>query len=193
MTLAKLIALSTFLLAHPVLAQLPRVSTEAVTGCTDCDHGSANDFAEVIDIAARGGVFPLPKCMGIRSDRGGDGAWLARRAGGRYKHTGVDWYAPVGTPLRSPWSGTVIQSSYSKKAGHTVKVRHDNGYETVYMHLDKRAVKRGQKVRAGQNLGTVGKSGNASGKSILPHVHFELKKGGKRLNPGATFGCTKRR
>lgn len=171
------------------VAQIPRVNTEAATGCQDCGH--SNSSLPVIDVKVGGGAqFPLPKCWGIRSDRGGSGLWLARRAGGRYKHTGVDWYAPVGTPLKSPWSGKVIQSSYSKKAGHTIKIRHDNGYETVYMHLDKRQVKVGAKLRAGQQIGTVGKSGNAKGKSILPHVHFELKRKGQRINPGKIFGCS---
>lgn len=172
-------------------AKMPRVDTEAATGCHDC--GDSNSGLPLINVKAEKGkaTFPLPKCMGIRSDSGGSGLWLARRAGGRYKHTGVDWYAPVGTPLMSPWGGRVIQSSYSKKAGHTIKIKHDNGYETVYMHLDKRQVKLGAKLKAGQTIGTVGKSGNAKGKSIKPHVHFELKRNGKRINPGKVFGCSK--
>jgi len=187
--------------------------------CTDCEEGAAKDpKRDLMEIpeeviawhrkhtpnddggvagrikAKNGAVFPLPQCMGVRHDGAGHGAWHARRAGGRYRHTGIDWYAPVGTPLYSPWEGKVISSTKGRKSGNTIRIRHSNGMVTVYMHMDSRKVRVGQKLKAGQMIGTVGKTGNAAGSSVHPHVHFELKdRRGRRLNPGAHFGCTQAR
>lgn len=172
------------LLCLPSWSQVPRVDTEAMTGCEDCGKKPP-----VLEVKASGGnpTFPLSKCRGIRNDRFGKGAWGAPRRHG--SHTGVDWKSPLGSPLKSPWSGRVTYAGFrSKAAGYTIKIDHDNGYSTVYMHLQKNIkVKRGQKVGAGQQIGFTSNSGNARGTN--PHLHFEVFKNGRRLNPTKIFGC----
>lgn len=136
------------------------------------------------------GVFPVAKCYGLKNG-GGRGAYgTPRRNGSRsYTHTGIDWYAPRGTALLSPWPGKVTQSSSSSRAGNTIRITHDNGQKTVYMHLNSRSVSVGARVGAGDKIGTVGNTGNASRQA--PHVHFELLNSkGQRVNPGNIFGCT---
>ncbi len=170
----------------PSFARVPRVSTEAVVGCENCDHGTNLPLIEVKN--GPKGQFPLPKCRGVRSDRFGDGKYLARRKHG--KHTGVDWNSPMGTSVKSPWAGRVTVSGWlSKAAGYSIKVEHDNGYKTVYMHLGKSLkVKKGARVKAGQVIGSSSNTGNAKGTN--PHLHFEVfDPRGRRVNPTSIFGC----
>ncbi len=95
-------------------------------------------------------------------------------------HEGVDFSAPVGTEIYSTGDGTVINISKSKRAyGHSIMIDHGFGYETFYAHCDKIHVKKGQKVKRGQVIGTVGNTG----KSNAPHLHYEVKKNGKSIDP----------
>ncbi|MBL7699646.1 MAG: peptidoglycan DD-metalloendopeptidase family protein [Chitinophagaceae bacterium] len=94
-------------------------------------------------------------------------------------HLGTDYGAPTGTPIISTGSGTVIESSYSRNNGNFVKVRHNNTYTTQYLHMSRRAVKRGQAVRQGQVIGYVGSTGLATG----PHVCYRFWKNQKQVDP----------
>lgn len=94
-------------------------------------------------------------------------------------HTGVDYAASYGTPVRCAYNGYVSAASYDSGYGRYVEVTHAGGYKTKYAHLSKSSVKRGQKVSAGTVLGAVGSSGISTG----PHLHFELAKNGVRINP----------
>jgi murein DD-endopeptidase MepM/ murein hydrolase activator NlpD len=104
------------------------------------------------------------------------------QAGGRWahRHTGQDFAAPIGTPIRSVMAGRVISVQFAGPYGRHVKVRHANGTVTMYCHMSRFSVRVGQSVRAGSQVGAVGMTGNTTG----PHVHFEVKPGGgSPINP----------
>ena len=94
-------------------------------------------------------------------------------------HTGLDLAAPSGTPIKAAASGTVIFSGTSGSYGKIVKIKCDNGYEMWYAHCSKLYVSVGQRVSAGDKIAAVGSTGNSTG----PHLHFEIRKNGKALNP----------
>ncbi len=94
-------------------------------------------------------------------------------------HLGTDFAAPVGTPIRTTASGTVVKSSYTRGNGNYVTIKHNATYSTQYLHMKKRGVKRGQYVKQGDYIGTVGMTGNTSG----PHVCYRFWKNGKQVDP----------
>jgi len=112
----------------------------------------------------------------IRSDGRGDGFFGAERSGRRL-HEGIDLYASVGTPVLAARSGRVIAARHSRGMGNFVIIRHWGNITTVYGHLSKIYVKKGQFVRQGHVVGAVGKTGNANYRGIMPHLHFEARKG----------------
>ena len=98
---------------------------------------------------------------------------------GRWKaHLGTDFAAPHGTPIVATAAGLVVESSYGSGNGNYVKIQHDNVYTTQYLHMSKRAVKRGQRVVQGQVIGYVGSTGLATG----PHVCYRFWKHGKQVD-----------
>ncbi|HEY8568903.1 peptidoglycan DD-metalloendopeptidase family protein [Microbulbifer sp.] len=94
-------------------------------------------------------------------------------------HNGTDYAAPTGTPVYSAGDGKVIKSGYSKSNGNYVFVQHGERYVTRYLHLHKRSVKQGQRVKQRQAIGTVGSTGYATG----PHLHYEFLVDGHHRNP----------
>jgi murein DD-endopeptidase MepM/ murein hydrolase activator NlpD len=99
---------------------------------------------------------------------------------GRTKpHLGTDFAAPIGTPIRATASGTVSAASYTRSNGNYVKIRHNGTYSTQYLHMKKRAVRKGQFVKQGDIIGTVGMTGYTSG----PHVCYRFWKNGKQVDP----------
>lgn len=94
-------------------------------------------------------------------------------------HRGVDIAAPVGTRVYAIADGQVIMARRNGSAGNEIRIKHANGIESRYLHMHNRTVKVGDKVRAGQLIGTVGDTGRVTG----PHLHFELRIGGKSVNP----------
>jgi murein DD-endopeptidase MepM/ murein hydrolase activator NlpD len=95
------------------------------------------------------------------------------------KHNGVDYGAPVGTPVWSIASGVVTFAGWQKGYGNYVCIMHDNGYESRYGHLQRMFVKKGQRVKQRQRVGLVGQTGEATG----PHLDFQLLAKGKHLDP----------
>lgn len=120
---------------------------------------------------------------GLRSDSCGAGDFLAPRGGGRRLHKGLDILLPVGANLYSPCAGNVETGFEGAGYGSYVVVtcrvpdRITGGNSTfvglLYGHLSRLSVGNGATVRAGQKVGEVGKSGNATGNCVKPHVHFE--------------------
>ncbi|AIY65984.1 peptidoglycan DD-metalloendopeptidase family protein [Pseudoalteromonas piratica] len=94
-------------------------------------------------------------------------------------HRGIDYAAKTGTPVVSAGNGTVIKAGYNKYNGNYVFIRHGQEYVTKYLHLHKRKVKRGQKVKQGQLIGTVGATGRVTG----AHLHYEFLVNGVHRNP----------
>lgn len=94
-------------------------------------------------------------------------------------HNGVDFKARVGTPVYAPADGTVIYRGYQRAAGYYIIVAHDGPYSTVYMHLSKIDVKKGQNVRAGQIIAKTGNTGRTTG----PHLHYEVRINDRAVDP----------
>jgi len=95
------------------------------------------------------------------------------------QHKGVDYGAPSGTPIRTVGDGVVDFAGWQNGYGNVVEIRHDNGRSTVYAHMSRIDVKRGQHVDQGMRIGAVGSTGWATG----PHLHFEVKLNGVQQNP----------
>jgi murein DD-endopeptidase MepM/ murein hydrolase activator NlpD len=96
-------------------------------------------------------------------------------------HYGIDFAAPVGTPVRTVASGKIVFAGYKGPAGNMVMIRHGDRYSTVYMHLSKISpqLKKGYNISKGELIGAVGATGLATG----PHLHFGLFDRGKYINP----------
>jgi murein DD-endopeptidase MepM/ murein hydrolase activator NlpD len=118
----------------------------------------------------------------VRADLYGDGHFGARRSGAR-KHNGIDLMAPVGTDVRSVKSGWVVAAREARGFGKYVEIYHGQGLISIYAHLDEINVNVLQRVRQGQVIGAIGKTGNANHRAILPHLHLELIQDGQYLDP----------
>ncbi len=94
-------------------------------------------------------------------------------------HLGTDFAAPTGTPVRTVGDGVVEFAGVQNGFGNVVFVKHRNQHVTVYAHLHRIDVKKGQSVGQGQNIGTVGATGWATG----PHLHFEFRVNGEHQDP----------
>lgn len=99
----------------------------------------------------------------------------------RKMHTGVDWAAPVGTPILAAGNGVIEHSGRKGAYGNYVRIRHANGYQTAYAHMHHIATNAnvGVKVRQGQVIGYLGSTGLSSG----PHLHFEVLVNTRFVNP----------
>ena len=94
-------------------------------------------------------------------------------------HRGVDYAADRGTPVWASGDGKILKAGYSKANGNYVFIQHGNNVQTKYLHLHKRYVKTGQRVKQKQLIGSVGSTGYATG----PHLHYEFLLNGVHRNP----------
>tara|TARA_A100001388_G_scaffold152160_1_gene113063 strand:+ start:193 stop:1164 length:972 start_codon:yes stop_codon:yes gene_type:complete len=95
-------------------------------------------------------------------------------------HAGMDFSAKTGTPIYATGDGKIYKVKNSKRGyGNHVIIDHGYGYKTLYAHMSKNAVKKNQKVKRGDIIGFVGNTG----KSVAPHLHYEVHKNGKKINP----------
>lgn len=94
-------------------------------------------------------------------------------------HSGVDLKCTIGTPVKAAKKGVVIFAGYSGNYGKLVIIQHSSGYKTYYAHLQTILVNRNKRVKAGE---IIAKSGN-TGRSTGPHLHFEIRKNNKPVNP----------
>jgi len=99
----------------------------------------------------------------------------------RRPHHGVDYAAPIGTPVHAIGDGKIIKTGYNGDAGRMVKIRHNSVYTTAYLHLSRygRGIKLGKYVKQGEIIGYVGSSGLSTG----PHLDFRFYKQGSPINP----------
>ncbi len=103
-------------------------------------------------------------------------------------HLGIDYAVRRGTPIVAAANGRVVYAARMGAYGNLIKLRHKDGYETRYAHMKsfRRGIKRGKKVRKGQTIGYVGTTGRSTG----PHLHFELRKNGRAINPAKRVQLT---
>jgi len=95
-------------------------------------------------------------------------------------HEGIDFAAAVGTPIYATGDGVVSEAEYNSGGyGNKIIINHGYSYETVYAHLSKIKVKKGQRVKRGEIIGLMGNTG----KSTAPHLHYEVHKAGVPMNP----------
>ena len=95
-------------------------------------------------------------------------------------HYGMDFSAKTGTPIYATGNGRIEKVRKSRRGfGNHVIINHGYGYKTLYAHMKKYIVKKGQKVKRGEIIGYVGNTGT----SVAPHLHYEVHKNGKKLDP----------
>lgn len=94
-------------------------------------------------------------------------------------HKGIDITAPTGTPIRAPADGVVIAVKWFSTYGKIVDIDHQNGIKTRYAHMSSYKVEEGQEVKRGQVIGAVGNTG----RSQAPHLHYEVYRNGRLVNP----------
>ena len=123
-----------------------------------------------------GFIFPIPKTKYRIGAYFGDGR----------NHKGVDICTDAGTPIYAVADGTVVFSGWDGSYGNCVVIDHGNGLQTRYAHNSVNTVEVGQTVSAGDVIGKVGKTGNATGF----HVHFEIIKGKTKVNPAPYIGLS---
>lgn len=99
--------------------------------------------------------------------------------GAKSNHTGIDMACPTGSPILATASGTITYSGTSPVFGYYVIINHGNGYQSLYGHMSKILVKKGQWVSQGTRIGLVGSTGYSTG----PHLHFTVFKNGKLVDP----------
>lgn len=115
------------------------------------------------------------------------GSKIGSRFGGRADpfnrrrafHSGLDFPAKTGTPVRSTADGMVTYSGFARDYGHHIIISHGREFETLYAHLSKRLVETGRMVRKGHKIGLIGSTGRSTG----PHLHYEIRQHGKVVNP----------
>jgi murein DD-endopeptidase MepM/ murein hydrolase activator NlpD len=96
-------------------------------------------------------------------------------------HRGLDFAAARGTPVMAGGDGVVEKAQRNGAYGRYIRIRHRSGFKTAYAHLQgyARGIKRGKRVKQGQIIGYIGSSGRSTG----PHLHYEILKNGRQINP----------
>lgn len=122
------------------------------------------------------GPFGSPLRVNVITDTFG---YLRVSGGTVITHKGVDFRAPVGTPVYAMNRGVVIFSKKLATYGNTVMIDHGEGLITMYMHLDKRLVVKGNMIQKGEELGLSGQTGYANG----PHLHLSIHIAGRSVDP----------
>ena len=150
-------------------------------------HGQSLSFNELLDLAKNKEkmLSSIPSIQPVNNKN------LKRMASGygyridpiyktRRMHTGMDFTAKAGTDIYATGDGVVeVIETSGWGYGKSIVINHGYGYRTRYAHLSSFKVKQGQKVKRGELIGLIGNSGKSTG----PHLHYEVEKGGKKLNP----------
>ena len=118
-------------------------------------------------------VLKKPVKGGITTSGFGD--TISRTA----SHNGHDWAVNTGTKVRAAAEGVVELAYFSESYGYNILINHNNGFKTRYAHLSEVKVSKGEKVEQSQVIALSGSTGFSTG----PHLHFEVVKDGKRVNP----------
>ena len=102
----------------------------------------------------------------------------------RRPHTGLDYAGDTGTPIKAPADGKVILTGEFFFNGNTIFLDHGQGLISVYIHMNKRLVQQGQKIKQGDVIGTIGQTGRATG----PHLHWGIYLNQTVVNPNLLMG-----
>ena len=109
---------------------------------------------------------------------------LAGEAAARH-HAGVDIAAPMGSSVYASTEGVILRTGYDAGGyGNFIEVRHPNGMNTLYGHLSRVDIASGQAVAQGERIGLVGSTGRSTG----PHLHFEVRRNDRQINPTRVLG-----
>ena len=98
-------------------------------------------------------------------------------------HKGIDFKAPFGTPVLATANGKVVTAERHDKHGIYIILEHDEEFKTMYSHLSELKVEAGEEIEKGKIIGLVG----TTGMSTAPHLHYEVIKSGKKVNPEEYF------
>jgi murein DD-endopeptidase MepM/ murein hydrolase activator NlpD len=175
--------------------ELLRQSDEEIVSFTALKLDSMNDhnsytapLYDVLMIKGENRAEMLPYIPAIQPIENRDLTLIASGFGYRihpiYKirkmHTGIDFSAPVGTPVFATGAGTVEMAVRSGRGmGNRIKIDHGYGYKSLYAYMDEINVRPGMKVKRGEVIGTVGDTGL----SVAPHLHYEVHLNGEPVNP----------
>jgi murein DD-endopeptidase MepM/ murein hydrolase activator NlpD len=133
--------------------------------------------ANLLKVAAQ--RMPFGRPLGAARLTSGFGGRRDPINGRRGFHEGVDFAGPHGSAILTPADGVVTFSGRMRGYGRVVKIRHDFGFETVYAHLSRARVARGQSVSRGDRIGDMGNTGRSTG----THLHYEIRIDGEPVNP----------
>lgn len=100
-------------------------------------------------------------------------------------HEGIDFVAPVGTPIRATADGQVLRSGRAGAYGEMIEIEHADGFVSRYAHLSRRHVNEGDKVAHGQLIGLLGNTGRSTG----PHLYYEVTYQGRAMHPAKAFAA----
>ncbi|MBE7382059.1 MAG: M23 family metallopeptidase [Leptolyngbya sp. SIO1E4] len=130
---------------------------------------------------ARSAAFPSAKPLKGWLDVSSEFGLRPNPFGGRnYEmHSGIDFRGPIGTPIYATADGVVVTAQYSGGYGQKVVIDHGYGHSTLYAHMSAIAVDVGDQVKRGDNIGALGNTGRSSG----PHLHYEIHRDNKAVNP----------
>jgi len=153
------------------------------------NKGKAHDAVWFQERGEKGGYFDLQGRSKVRSFLSSPLAFSRVTSGFAMRfhpilnkwraHLGVDFGAPIGTPVRSVGDGVVTFAGWQNGYGNVVQLQHRGDRTTVYAHLSRIDVRRGASVQQGARIGAVGATGWATG----PHLHFEFKLSGRQVDP----------
>jgi len=140
-------------------------------------YGEILDSLEETDKRLRS--TPSIRPVGVGSITSRFGRRMDPITGRRTMHRGLDFAARLGTPVHAPADGVVTFSGKWQTYGEVIEISHGYGFVTRFAHLQKRLVKKGQRVRRDDIIGRVG----SSGKSTFSHLHYEVEREGNRVDP----------
>lgn len=157
------------------------------TAGVDRPQTAAEDSMSIVAEPAAGEATDLPETMGgpLRNlpFHGPVSRGFSTVRGRTPEHTGVDIAGPEGAPVAAAGSGLVTFSGWDNTYGNLLVIRHGDGWETRYGHNASLMVELGDSVRTGQTIALLGNTG----KSSAPHLHFEIVRDGKTVDPGDYF------
>ncbi|GGT32050.1 LysM peptidoglycan-binding domain-containing M23 family metallopeptidase [Streptomyces chromofuscus] len=151
-------------------------STEASQSSDVSESAGASEAAaQTTEVSTSTQTDDTAPAAGFSAPVDGVGVGTAYRVAGSMwssgYHTGVDFAAPTGTPLKAVGAGTVVSAGWAGAYGNQVVIQLADGYYAQYAHLSSLSVSSGQSVTAGQQVGLSGSTGNSTG----PHLHFEIR------------------